>query len=180
VARDVWIGIIVAANRNRDGSAKKPGKPKPTAGKGMNKNIVTKGGKAGRAIENKMRSAMSLPKLQTTGKTKAIKKAAAQKPGLETRGAKPTKAEKINRARDLQFARIEKRYDSALPAVGLRGGPDAQERGPKGKNLRKREAIRKEASSKIPKKVPVKPKGGRGLRGGMGLGGGGTLRSYNR
>lgn len=30
------------------------------------------------------------------------------------------------------------------------------------------------------KTVPVKPKGGRGVRGGMGLGGGGALRSYNR
>lgn len=71
----------MAARRNRDGSAKKPGKPKPTAGKGMNKNVVTKGGKAGRAIENKMRSAMSLPKLQTTGKIKAVKKASIEKTG---------------------------------------------------------------------------------------------------
>lgn len=42
--------------------------------KGVHKNIVTKGGKAGRAIENKMRSQMKLPKLQTTGKIKAVRK----------------------------------------------------------------------------------------------------------
>jgi hypothetical protein len=107
---------------------------------------------------------------------KARKKAIKTTTKLEVRGKKPTLQERQNRARDLQFARIEKRYDSALPAVGLRGGPDAQERGPKGKNLRKREAIRKEASLKIPKKVPVKPRGGRGLRGGMGFGGGSGLR----
>lgn len=111
---------------------------------------------------------------------RARKKADKKSTKLEVRGKKPTLQERQNRARDLQFARIEKRYDSALPAVGLRGGPDAQERGPKGKNLRKREAIRKEASLSIPKRVPVKPKGSRGVRGGMGLGGGGTLRSYNR
>jgi hypothetical protein len=60
-----------AVKRNPDGSAKKPGKPKPTAGKGIYKNIITTGGKTGRAIENKMRSESKLPKLQTTGKIKA-------------------------------------------------------------------------------------------------------------
>lgn len=52
-------------------AARKAASAKP---KGVHKNIVTKGGKAGRAIENKMRSQMKLPKLQTTGKTKAVRK----------------------------------------------------------------------------------------------------------
>jgi len=59
--------------RNPDGSRKKPGKPKPTAGKGLYKNVITKGGKAGLAIENKMRSEMKIPKLKTTGMRKAEK-----------------------------------------------------------------------------------------------------------
>jgi hypothetical protein len=164
-------------------TGRKPGKPKPTAGKGMNKNIVTKGGKAGRAIENKMRSAMNLPKLQTTGKAKAIKKAAAQKPGLETRGAKLTKAEAINRARDYQWNKIETRMEQRFDTMA--GGPRAGEKstaGPGKKNARKTAAISKLAQQKIPvktPKVPVKPKGRRGLRGGGMLGGGG-LRTYNK
>lgn len=119
----------------------------------------------------------------TTGKAKAIKKAAAKKSGLETRGAKPTKAEAINRAREYQWNKTEKYMEQRFDTMA--GGPRAGggSRGPGKKNARKASAISKLASQTIPvktPKVPVKPKGGRGVRGGMGLGGGGTLRSYNR
>ena len=161
-------------------TGRKPGKPKPTAGKGLSKNVITTGGKAGRAIENKMRSQMGLPKLKTTGKIKAINKAAAKKSGLETRGAKPTKAEAINRARDYQWNKAEKYMEQRFDTMA--GGPRAGEQtaGPGKKNARKTAAISKLAQQKIPvktPKVPVKPRGGRGMRGGgMGFGGGGGLR----
>lgn len=79
MARSIRIESIGGGSRGVGGSVSRPvkttkGKPKPTAGKGIYKNIITKGGKAGRAIENKMRSEMKLPKLTTTGKTKAVAK----------------------------------------------------------------------------------------------------------
>jgi hypothetical protein len=187
VARYVWIGITMAARRDRDGftakenkivskksrlfdsktqglglpqksskatiTGRKPGKPKPTAGKGMNKNIVTKGGKAGLAIENKMRSAMGLPKLKTTGKKKSD--ATEKKYGTPSR-----KTAKQNDTFVKRYAKDAKKSGSTL-----KGNPElAKAIAPKSVSPRKRT-------------VPVKPKGGRGLRGGgMGFGGGG-LRS---
>lgn len=69
------IAARLVARKIAKDSAKKAVK------KRIQKNIVTKGGKAGRAIENKMRSEMKLPKLTTTGKTKAVAKATPQKVG---------------------------------------------------------------------------------------------------
>jgi hypothetical protein len=118
----------------------------------------------------------------TTGKAKAIKKAAAQKPGLETRGAKLTKAEAINRARDYQWQKAERYLEQRFDTNA--GGPRAGEKstaGPSKKNARKTEAVSKLARQKIPvktPKVPVKPRGG--LRGGGMLGGGGGLNRTNR
>jgi len=79
----------------------------------------------------------------------------ASNPGLENRGAKPTKADKINDARTIQWNRAERVHDAALPEVGLRGGPNAKPRGQTGKNLRKAETIAKIASQQFPKE-PIK------------------------
>jgi hypothetical protein len=101
-------------------------------------------------------------KVITTGKAKAIKKAAAKKPGLESRGAKPTKAEAINRARDYQWNKAEKYMDQRFDTMA--GGPRAGggNAGPGKKNARKAAAISKLAQQKIPvktPKVPVKKRG---------------------
>jgi hypothetical protein len=97
----------------------------------------------------------SLSTLRKQGKTTATAPAVKSSPksGLENRGAKPTSRERINRARDLQWDKMEKNYDASLPAVGLRGGPAAKAQGPKGKNARARAAIEKEASKKMPIKI---------------------------
>jgi hypothetical protein len=97
----------------------------------------------------------SLSTLRKQGKTTATAPAVKSSPksGLENRGAKPTSRERINRARDLQWDKMEKNYDAYLPAVGLRGGPAAKAQGPKGKNARARAAIEKEASKKMPIKI---------------------------
>jgi hypothetical protein len=91
---------------------------------------------------------------KTTGTSAASKASLTGKlGGLENRGVKPTSRERINRARDLQWDKMEKNYDASLPAVGLRGGPAAKAQGPKGKNARSRAAIAKEASKKMPVKI---------------------------
>ena len=99
-------------------TGRKPGKPKPTAGKGMNKNIVTKGGKAGRAIENKMRSAMSLPKLQTTGMRKAEKLAFKNTDKISKQGNK----EKISGSVKTLKKTIKATTKLEVRGRGLRGG----------------------------------------------------------
>jgi len=145
----------MAANRNRDGSAKKSGKPKPTSGKGINKNIVTAGGKRGRAIENKMRSEMKLPKLETTCKIKSDAK--EKKYGTPSR-----KVAKQNDSFVNQYAKYAKKSGSKLT-----GNPELAK------------SVAPKSVSPKQKTVPVKPRGGRGL--GLGLGGGGgALRTYNR
>ena len=164
-------------------TGRKPGKPKPTAGKGMNKNIVTKGGKAGRAIENKMRSAMSLPKLQTTGMRKAINKANYKIDGTpRTQGVGAVTVTKSGKLKE---------FMSNAPVKGAtrRVRDTAQRAEREAKGYTKRQSVGKYPSKKLmrdlqneatPKrKVPVKPKGRRGLRGGGMLGGGG-LRTYNK
>ena len=149
----------MAANRNRDGSAKKPGKPKPTAGKGMNKNIVTKGGKAGLAIENKMRSAMGLPKLKTTGKKKSD--AVENKYGTPSR-----KTAKQNDTFVKRYAKDAKKSGSTL-----KGNPELAK------------AIAPKSVSPRKKAVPVKRKGARGggsMRGGASGGGMGFPGNLNQ
>lgn len=134
-------------------TGRKPGKPKPTAGKGINKNIVTKGGKAGRAIENKMRSAMGLPKLKTTGKKKSD--AREKKYGTPSRKTAKQNDTFVNR-----YAKDAKKSGSTL-----KGNPELAK------------TVAPKSVSPRQKTVPVKPKGGRGLRGGMGFGGGAGFRN---
>ncbi|NDB61949.1 hypothetical protein EB001_26445 [bacterium] len=93
------------------------------------------------------------PSAIDSGPAVKIKKTTTSKAGLESRGNRPTRQEQINRARDLQWDKAEKSYDAALPAVGLRGGPNAKAQGPKGKNLRKRTIIKKQAQSKNTVKI---------------------------
>lgn len=168
----------MAARRNRDGSAKKPGKPKPTAGKGINKNVVTKGGKAGRAIENKMRSAMGLPKLQTTGKAKAINKANYKIDGIRrTQGVGAVYVTKSGKLKEFMS-------DAPVKGATRRVLDTAQRAEREAKGYTKRQSVGKYPSKKLirdlknqatPKrKVPVKPRGG--LRGG----GGGSIHRVNR
>jgi hypothetical protein len=137
--------------RNPDGSAKKPGKPKPTAGKGINKNIITVGGKKGRALENKMRSEMGLPKLQTTGKAKAVKKASIEKTGRAAGSVNLGSKGKIT----------EYMTDKKVKGSARKIRDNAQRVELEAKGVSKRKSL---------------PKYGRGMRGGGTLGGGG-LRS---
>jgi hypothetical protein len=134
-------------------TGRKPGKPKPTAGKGINKNLVTTAGKAGRAKENKMRYQMGLPKLKTTGKLKSD--AREKKYG--------TSSHKTAKQNDIfvnKYAKYAKKSGSIL-----QGNPELAK------------AVAPKSVSPRKKTVPVKPRGGRGLRGGgMGFGGGGGLR----
>jgi hypothetical protein len=139
--------------RNPDGSRKRPGKPKPTAGKGMHKNIITKGGKAGLALENKMRSEMGIPKLKTTGKRKSD--ATEKKHGTPSR--------KISKQNDTFVKRYAK--DAKKSGSTLKGNPELAK------------SVAPKSVSPRQKTVPVKPRGGRGLRGGMGFGGGSGLRN---
>ena len=97
--------------------------------------------------------------------------------GLENRGAKPTANERINRARDLQWNKAEKNYDSDTRVAGYKGGPNVNPQGPKGKNLRQSEAIKLEASKKLPIKIRSNQLGGQHMGGHAPLIGGaeGTL-----
>ncbi len=77
------------------------------ATKTVNKNIITRGGKVGRAMENKMRSEMNIPKLATTGKAKSI--AREKKYGTPSR-----KVAKQNDSFVNQYARYAKKSGSTL------------------------------------------------------------------
>lgn len=171
MARHIWIGTRMPIKPKKNPVTKLvaagvkgiiTGKPKAIINgtsftKGGKKVLATPGGKVGRAIENKARAAINMPKGITTGKAKAIKKAAAKKSGLESRGAKPTKAEAINRARDYQWNKaetyMEQRFDT------MAGGPRAGggNRGPGKKNARKTDAVSRLARQAIPVKTPKVP-----------------------
>ena len=90
---------------------------------------------------------------------KKIARKTAPKTGLENRGVRPTAQERADRARELQFEKAEKNYDASneMRYTGLRSYPKGFEksvaRGPGKKNLRKQEAIRKEANKKTPVKI---------------------------
>lgn len=99
------------------------------------------------------------PKKVTSGSTSSVKRItrkAVAKGGLETRGAKPTAIERVNRARDLQWEKAEKNYDAGneMMYTGLRSYPKGFEksvaRGAGRKNARKRDAIRSEANKNLP------------------------------
>jgi hypothetical protein len=155
-------------------TGRKPGKPKPTAGKGMNKNVVTKSGKAGRAIENKMRSAMSLPKLQTTGKAKA----ASRNAKVKDFGVNITKGKNKNWAKEANKTTLPGAATSRRSSVKESNFNSRMEKHPLVRNAGE-QASEKKYRENRGKPVPVKPKGRRGLRGGGMLGGGG-LRTYNK
>ena len=87
-----------------------------------------------------------------------VKKVAGKttsKTGLENRGARPTKFERAERAKDLQWDKAERTYDnsSEMAYTGLRSYPKGFEKSraasPGKKNERKRAAIRKQASYRI-------------------------------
>jgi hypothetical protein len=85
----------------------------------------------------------------------------APKTGLENRGAKPNQLDRINNARGVQWDKAEKAYDSDTKVAGYRGGPNVKPQGPKGKNLRQRNIIAKEASKKPPIKINSNPMRGK-------------------
>jgi hypothetical protein len=95
------------------------------------------------------------PKKVTSSSTakKATRKAVA-KGGLETRGAKPTTRERINRARDLQWDKAERSYEASneISMTGLKSTNQGRvaARGAGKKNMRKRDAIRAEANKNLP------------------------------
>ena len=122
--------------------------------------------KAGKAVSKAIKVAKKTKPL-TTPKShvkvvagKSVSKAVSKpKPsaGLENRGARPTKQERINRARDLQWDKAEKNYDAGneMRYTGLRSSNKGliAAQGAKSRNLRKSAAIRKEASMKAPIKI---------------------------
>jgi len=156
-------------------TGRKPGKPKPTAGKGINKNVVTTGGKAGRAKENKMRSQMGLPKLKTSGKIKVESRINRlnEIADYRTGGAFGYTYKKGKLKEVVQNSGTKKVKPRNIKKVTDKMAPSLKKESKKFK-----ETFKGTGPFKTPK-VPVKPKGGRGMRGGFG-GGGGSLRSYNR
>ena len=97
------------------------------------------------------------PKKVTSSSTSAVKRVTrkvAPKTGLETRGAKPTRLERINRARDLQWNKAEKNYDAGneMRYTGLVSSNKGMvaARGAGKKNARKSDAIRREANKDLP------------------------------
>lgn len=94
---------------------------------------------------------------KTSSQSSTVKKVprnTAPKTGLETRGAKPTTIERINRARDLQWDKAERSYDAGneMLYTGLVSSKKGRvaARGPGKKNVRKRDAIRREANKNLP------------------------------
>jgi len=172
-------------------TGRKPAKPKPTAGKGINKNVITTGGKVGRAKENKMRSKMGLPKLITTGKAKAAAK--ITKSEDRVRRALPPLAGSTGKGKLTPSGKLAILYpDGKTMNVG-KGNNRGKVKTPgvakksslqRGintfdKEITQRDRIDKKETKKSttvkPKtlKVPVKPRGGMG---GGGLFGGGAIR----
>jgi hypothetical protein len=90
-------------------------------------------------------------------KFQKIKSEVRQQAGLETRGAKPTARERINRARDLQWDKAEKSYEAGneMRYTGLVSSDKGMvaARGAGKKNMRKRDAIRTEASKNLPVQI---------------------------
>jgi hypothetical protein len=99
------------------------------------------------------------PAAKQVGAVKKVTRKAAPNTGLETRGAKPTRIERINRARDLQWDKAERSYDAGneMMYTGLRSYPKGFEksvaRGAGKKNVRKRDAIRAEANKNLPVQI---------------------------
>ena len=77
---------------------------------------------------------------------------------LDTRGAKPTKTESINRAREYQWNKLESRMDQMYDTRA--GGPRAGEintAGPGKANARKAAAVSRAANKKFPIKINTNP-----------------------
>jgi hypothetical protein len=150
-------------------TGRKPGKPKPTAGKGLSKNVITTGGKAGRAIENKMRSEMKIPKLATTGMRKA--------PAKVQKGLDKT----INRVPTLNvkssFSKDKVVVDDNQVRVTARGSNKAAAKGNAPKRtpgVKKNTSLQRSINNSNKNlKDLKKPRGGMG---GGGLFGGGAIR----
>ena len=94
------------------------------------------------------------------GKQEAPIKSKPKLGDLPSRGAKPTKLERVNRARDLQWEKAEKNYDAAneMRYTGLVSSDKGlvAARGPGKKNARKSDAIRREANKSLPIKINSK------------------------
>ena len=130
---------------------------------------VTTGGAAGASIARRVAARGSMSSGQIAKRSVQVKPATAKpaakpaaKPStgdLSSRGARPTAAERINRARDIQWNKAEKAYDAQNERMytGLKGGPDATQQFAKGKNAAHRQAIAKEASKKLPIKINSNP-----------------------
>lgn len=132
-------------------TGRKPGKPKPTAGKVIPKPQTTGSKKVAARVKN----INEVADYRTGGAFAYEYKKGKLKEIVENAGSKKIKPRNLNKVLK-KMAPSSKKEVKKYKETKTAGGP-----------------------YKI-SKVPVKPKGGRGVRGGMGLGGGGTLRSYNR
>lgn len=91
---------------------------------------------------------------QVKKSVKVLPRNSASGPGLETRGVKPTRLQRSERAAELSFKKAEGRYEGEYLTrmTGLRGpkGVTSQRtRGQGTRSLRKEAAINKEAKAKI-------------------------------
>ena len=121
------------------------------------KTVAASSRNAKKAAETRaaLKSAKSKPPLATPKSGVTVKPGrTATGPGLETRGIKPTRTQRSERAAELSFKKAEGRYEGEYLTrmTGLRGpkGVTSQStRGQGARSLRKEAAINKEAKTKI-------------------------------
>lgn len=121
------------------------------AGKGAVKPSIKK-----KLAEPSKASVKVKPKPTPKPKPKSVSNT-APKTGLENRGVKLTRNERINRAREYQWQKLETRMEQRFDTNA--GGPRAGEintAGPGKANARKAAAVAKEASKKFITKKPPK------------------------
>ena len=125
--------------------------------KAATKAVAVSSRNAKKAAETRaaLKSAKSKPPLATPKSGVTVKPGrTATGPGLETRGIKPTRTQRSERAAELSFKKAEGRYEGEYLTrmTGLRGpkGVTSQStRGQGARSLRKEAAINKEAKTKI-------------------------------
>jgi predicted aminopeptidase len=111
------------------------------------------------AIVRLVKEAAKAATKKSSSSVKKVPRNTAPKTRLENRGARPTAAERKERAQERLFDKAEKNYDalSEMRYTGLRSYPKGFDksvaRGPGKKNTRKLEALKKEANKKVPVKV---------------------------
>lgn len=79
---------------------------------------------------------------------KKVPRKTAPSTGLENRGARPSGAERRNRAQDYQFNKTEK-FMERVEELRYTDPTNIARRGPSKKSLRKAEAVKKEAKRKV-------------------------------